>query len=124
MTNEELHEQRKYCRDHCYLSEKAKASVPRWAFISALSASMIIALTFGGWHVSSLRTVKLEIAAEQLKNDEHYLTEVDRIIKAIRDNRSVLRSLSVKVTQIEVKQSSTIAKQDLVLNKLGLSNNQ
>lgn len=125
-------ERREFCVQHCNLSDTAKQSVPRWAFLSSLSTLTFISLIFAGWHVTSLRTLRAELKAElevqelHLSNRIHdsqlrYSEDVERFIRAVGENRTVLIGVKNQIGGLSVRLGKTEAKQDLVLENIGLS---
>ena len=135
----------KYCEQHCYLSDIARKAVPRWVFITSVSAIISLALVFGGWQTNSLKAVAektekgatdhREQIAAALRNRELYVEsriadaqrtyseDVERFINAVRENREVLKKVLEDLEQVKIKQGKFEVKQDLVLKKIGLNNN-
>ena len=85
------------CPYHEYMEEQVKKSLPRWAFISAISAMCVLSLSFAGWHIKSLDAF-----------DTKYLREVKEFHKVAEQNRGILIELRTK--------------QEMVLQRLGDNN--
>lgn len=128
-------EVKEYCAQHCYISDIAKKAVPRWAFISALSSMLIIAITVTGWYSMSLTSINSNFRNEIsehiddvndviLNADRRYRRDVERFIDAVRDNKKVLISVGKEIEQIKVVQGQIKIQQELVLKKVKLVENE
>ena len=118
-------ERREYCVSHCQLNETAKRAVPRWAFLSALTAMIAMSVAFVGVNETRLTTLKME-SVESIKRTEtslerrlsddrtRYAEDVRRFYVLAERNGNLLDE--VKTNQTEIK-----AKQDLVLRKINMS---
>ncbi len=51
-------ERREHCVDHCALAETAKKSVPRWIYITTVTAALTLALLFAGIQKYSMDAYK------------------------------------------------------------------
>ena len=142
MTDEQK-ERRDYCRHHCYLSEMAKKAVPRWVFMSAIGSMMTISIVFAGWQTSVLETMNTDFVVEyeKHKNDVNkiltsqelhiekrindaqfrYTKDVDIFISLMTENSRKLEDLKGDIQDIRIRQGEIAAKQDLVLEKVGLT---
>jgi len=121
MTEDEM---RKFCSQHCYISDIARKAVPRWAFISTLSAMLIIATVVSGWYSMSLNNMHEKINTDHMTFEKNlrdkYTQDVERFINAVRENRQTLREIKDNITQVKIKQGQIAVKQDLVIQKIGL----
>jgi len=125
MTDYDGPERREYCVSHCQLNETAKRAVPRWAFLSALTAMIAMSVAFVGVNETRLTTLKME-SVEAIKRMEtslerrlsddrtRYAEDVRRFYVLAERNGNLLDE--VKTNQTEIK-----AKQDLVLRKINMS---
>lgn len=124
-------ERREYCAAHCALSETAKKSVPRWVYVTTLTAAISISAIFGGWFWAALETVSgkvdrqlMEIEAHVAEKLDHikyqYTTDVARFYSAVKENRDLLKSLDTEVKKTQTNQARIEVKQDLVLKKVKL----
>ena len=125
MADYEGPERREYCVSHCQLNETAKRAVPRWAFLSALTAMIAMSVAFVGVNETRLTTLKME-SVESIKRMEtslerrlsddrtRYAEDVRRFYVLAERNGNLLDE--VKTNQTEIK-----AKQDLVLRKINMS---
>ena len=132
-------ERREFCAMHCVVSEQSKKSVPRWVFTIAVSVVIVIGMAFGGWHVASLRTFKidmdarfatLELRIESRVADlrEQYNMDVQRFYRAAERNEELLTVVAKKVDEVDSKVdtvqstlSSVEKVQSMVVEKIGLS---
>ena len=121
----------KYCAQHCYLSEKAKQSVPRWAFLSALGTMAAIAMSFAGWHVASLRDAEVRLNSSAVVNERHlsermkditvaHSKDISALVNTIEKINISLEKVNTNLNAISNKQTQITVKQDLVLKKIGL----
>ena len=122
-------ERREYCAQHCALSETAKKSVPRWAFLSSLSTMVIVAIAFAGWHVAALNKMEFEFGARATVYENHiieriesnrrtYNQDVNRFIKTAESNHTMLRELRTDIGITNLKQARVETKLELVLEKI------
>jgi hypothetical protein len=126
-------ERRKDCAENCGFALMALNSVPRWAFISSLSTVVTLAVIFAGWHVMSLKEMDVQIKEgiahhekemdlRLAENGLKYIQDVERFIRAVGENRVAIREVDHQIGIINVRQAKIEAKQDLVLEKVGLTN--
>lgn len=124
---------RRSCEDYCDFAELAKKSVPRVYFLSSLTTMVIIALSFAGWHIASLRSleVRLEstLGTRQIHVDKSitaarrsYNRDVERFIRAAMENRDLLSKVRDDISEVKERLVEAETKQDLVLEKVGLTN--
>lgn len=118
-------ERRQYCAMHCVIADQTKRSVPQWAFIASLSSMIAVAGIFGGWHLTSMNSFKVDIEARLVKMEIHlesrfnelkfqYTRDIERFYKAAERNGVMLNELDRKVEVIQTKQ-------DMVLEKIKLT---
>lgn len=121
-----------YCEQHCHVAYNARNSVPRWAFLSSLSTMIVVALAFGGWHISSLKKLELTLAATIVAHkqqtatriadgNDKYTQDVERFIRAVGENRVALIGLTNSVGEVKIRLGRAEAKQDLILEKVQLT---
>lgn len=119
------------CARHCGFAQMAVNSVPRWAFLSALGMSALIGLSFAGWHVVSLKALKLELAimAEEHKGqmdlrlmdaNDKYTQDVERFIRAVGENRVAIGEVGDDVGEMKVDIGKIKTTQDVVVKKLDI----
>jgi hypothetical protein len=93
---------------------------------------VVVAVAFAGWYSTSLETLKIELSAS-LKSQELHLMErvndarasynqdVERFIRAVGENRTVLGLLVKDINGVKVRLGRAEAKQDLILEKIKLT---
>jgi hypothetical protein len=124
-------ERREYCAAHCVLSETARKSVPRWVYITTLTAAISISAVFGGWFWAALETVSSKVDRQLMEIESHvsekldhinyqYTSDVARFYSAVNDNKTLLKDLDREVKKTQTNQARIEVKQDLVLKKVKL----
>ena len=114
MTDYDGPERREYCVSHCQLNETAKRAVPRWAFLSALTAMIALSVAFVGLNETRLTAIQVNLEKRLASDRERYAEDVHRFYVIAERNGDLL--VEVRTNQAEIK-----AKQDLVLKKIKLS---
>ena len=125
-------ERREYCAQHCQLSETAKKSVPRWAFLSALGTMTVVSIAFAGWYVAGIKTLEVNLETAMAEHEIHvaqrmhdaqlrYEEDVERFIRAVGENRNVLREVGKDLGDIKVRLGNAETKQDMILQKLKMA---
>jgi len=107
-------ERREYCAQHCQLNETAKKAVPRWAFLSSISAMLMLAIGFIGINETRLDEIKVNLQVRMADQQERYALDVRQFYIIAEKNRELL--VDVKINQAEIK-----AKQNLVLKKIKIT---
>ena len=113
MTDYDGPERREYCVAHCQLNETAKKAVPRWAFMSALTAMIMISIAFVGINETRLTAIETNLEKRLAVDRERYAEDVHRFYVIAERNGEML---------VEIKASSaeTKAMQNLILKKVKL----
>ena len=132
-----------FCPEHQYLKEMVKRAVPRWIFVLSVSSISALALTFGGWQINTLK----DLAKEQEKDNANYrlnireslsarekyidtriiaanlkyTEDVARFISMVNENKLKLERIQLTIEELKIEQGKFQVKQDLVLEKIGLT---
>lgn len=132
-----------YCPQHSEMQDVARKSVPRWAFIAAMSAMVTVSLGFASWQITSLneiqktidhRLTEIQNLAERRATEtqrlteertrtvkESYLLDVGRFYRVAEENRQLLMTMSKEIAEIRIKQGQIETFQSMVLKKVKIA---
>ena len=135
-----------FCPQHAEMQDVARKSVPRWAFIAAMSGMVTVSLGFASWQVTSLNEIQktiehrlseIQYLAERRSTEtqriteertrtvkEQYLMDVGRFYRAAEENRTLLMTMAKEIAEIRIKQGQIETFQSMVLKKVKIADEQ
>ena len=135
-----------FCPQHADMQDMARKSVPRWAFISAISAMVTVSLGFASWQITSLneiqktidhRLTEIQHIAERRASEtqrmaeertrtvkEQYLMDVARFYRVAEENRALLMGMSKEIAEIRIRQGEIKTFQSMVLKKVKITDDE
>lgn len=114
-------ERREFCLEHCGVSTAAKNSVPRWIYLSTITVAVMLGVVFAGWQKGSVKELETHLQMRLSDLQNRYTEDVGRFFNAAIENRKLLEALGDDVNEVKIKQGKIEAKQDLVLEKIKLT---
>ena len=116
-------EEQLYCPQHDDMKAMMRRSVPRWAFLTAMSAALSIALIFGGWVQIRLDDIENHLREQIQTVNNLYVRDVERFYRAAEQNGVKLEALKTNIYALDKKMAETVRVQNLVLKKINLAGN-
>lgn len=119
-----IDERRQFCSMHKDMIEENKQKIPRWIFVTSISAWFAITGIFSVWYSSTLNQFKIEINL-RLREIEVHLNERIQISRELynRDaerNFHILTKIEGGQKVLELKVARIETKQNAVYKKLAL----
>lgn len=112
---------RRFCEAHCSISKAAKNSVPRWIYISTIAAAVTLAGVFATIQRTSFNDFEDHISEKIKSGTERFYKSAEANGIILQGMCGELREIRAKQTDIQVNLGKIESKQDIVMQKVKLT---